>query len=47
VPNWDELQRRAIERYEDGEQRLPDDPDARQRQLTRMGNAAGAAALPG
>ena len=45
MPNWDELQRRAIERYEDGEQRLPDDPDARQRQLTRMGNAAGAAAL--
>jgi hypothetical protein len=45
VPNWDELQRRAIERYEDGAARLPGDPDARQRQLTRMGNAAGAAGL--
>ena len=45
MPNWEELQRRAVERYEDGEARLPDDPDARQRQLTRMGNAAGAAGL--
>ena len=45
MPNWEELERRAAERYEDGEQRLPDDPDARQRQLTRMGNAAGAAGL--
>ena len=45
MPDWDELQRRARERYEDGERRLPDDPDARQRQLTRMGNAAGAAGL--
>ena len=34
-----------MERYEDGAARLPDDPDARQRQLTRMGNAAGAAGL--
>ena len=33
------------ERYEEGAARLPDDPDARQRQLTRMGNAAGAAGL--
>src|SRR2546428_9607254 len=34
-------------RYEDGDTRLPDaeDPDARQRQLTRMGNAAGGAGL--
>jgi tetratricopeptide (TPR) repeat protein len=45
VTDWDELHERAIERFEDGEQRLPDDPDARQRQLTRMGNAAGAAGL--
>jgi hypothetical protein len=45
VPNWDELQRRATERYEDGAARLPEDPDQRQRQLTRMANAAGAAAL--
>ncbi len=45
MPDWDELLRRARERYEDGERRLPDEPDARQRQLTRMGNAAGAAGL--
>jgi len=34
-------------RYEDGETRLPgiSDPDERQRQLTRMGNAAGGAGL--
>ena len=42
---WDELRDRARERYEDGASRLPDDPDARQKQLTRMGNAAGAAGL--
>jgi hypothetical protein len=36
---------RARQRYADGEARLPDDPDARQRQLTRMGNAAAAAGL--
>ncbi len=45
MPDWQELQERAKSRYEDGESRLPDDPDARQRQLTRMGNAAGAAGL--
>lgn len=45
MTDWDELQERAKERYEDGERRLPDDPDARQKQLTRMGNAAGAAGL--
>jgi tetratricopeptide (TPR) repeat protein len=33
------------ERYRDGEARLPDDPDERQRQLTRMGNCASAAGL--
>jgi hypothetical protein len=32
-------------RYEDGSGRLPDDRDARQRQLTRLGNAASGAAL--
>jgi hypothetical protein len=34
-------------RYEDGESRLPgaEDADARQRQLTRLGNAAGGAAI--
>ena len=45
---FDELLQRAQERYEDGEARLPDDDrDARQRQLTRLGNAANArGALP-
>jgi len=33
------------ERYRDGEARLPDDPDERQRQLTRLGNCAWAAGL--
>jgi len=45
VADWDELRARAQERYEDGRSRLPDEPDARQKQLTRMGNAAGAAGL--
>jgi hypothetical protein len=45
MADWDGLQQRARERYENGEARLPDDPDARQKQLTRMGNAAGAAGL--
>ena len=43
--DWDALGKGARERFEDGERRLPEDPDARQRQLTRMGNAAGAAGL--
>jgi hypothetical protein len=44
---WSEHLARAEERYRDGESRLPglEDPDARQKQLTRMGNAAGAAGL--
>jgi hypothetical protein len=43
---WDEHLERERARYEDGEARLPQAPDAdaRQRQLTRMGNAAGGAA---
>jgi tetratricopeptide (TPR) repeat protein len=45
VSGWDEHFTREVARYEDGEARLPDDPDARQRQLTRMGNAAGGAGL--
>jgi hypothetical protein len=45
VPDWDEQARAAEARYRDGEARLPDDPDLRQRQLTRMGNAAWAAGL--
>jgi hypothetical protein len=45
MTDWSALHERARERYLDGESRLPEDPDARQRQLTRMGNAAGAAGL--
>jgi hypothetical protein len=45
VTDWDERTRNAAARYEDGEARLPDDPDERQRQLTRMGNAAWGAGL--
>ena len=45
MADWDDLHAGAVARFEDGERRLPDDPDARQRQLTRMGNAAGAAGL--
>jgi len=45
MSDWNELHERARERYEDGERRLPDGGDERQRQLTRMGNAAGAAGL--
>jgi hypothetical protein len=45
MPDWGQLHARARARYEDGEARLPDDPVERQRQLTRMGNAAGAAGL--
>jgi hypothetical protein len=43
--HWEERAERAEARYEDGAARLPDDPDERQRQLTRMGNAAWAAGL--
>ncbi len=42
---WSEHLARAEGRYRDGEGRLPEDPDARQKQLTRMGNAAYAAGL--
>src|SRR5688500_9036813 len=45
VADWDELGNGAQERYVDGRTRLPDEPDARQKQLTRMGNAATAAGL--
>ena len=46
MPDWRELATRGQSRYRDGEGRLPDDDrDARQRQLTRMGNAAAGAAL--
>lgn len=45
MADWSELGKAARARYEDGERRLPDDSDARQRQLTRMGSAASAAGL--
>jgi len=47
VVDWAEHFRREAERYRDGEVRLPsvEDPDTRQRQLTRMGNAAAGAGL--
>ena len=45
--NWAGHARREDERYRDGEGRLPEaeDQDSRQRQLTRMGNAAAGAGL--
>jgi hypothetical protein len=47
VPDWEAHAEREAQRYRDGEARLPEavDHDARQRQLTRMGNAAGGAGL--
>jgi tetratricopeptide (TPR) repeat protein len=44
---WDEHLEREQARYQDGEARLPEaaDDDSRQRQLTRLGNAAGGAGL--
>jgi hypothetical protein len=45
MADWEERAARARGRFEDGVARLPDDPDERQRQLTRMGNAAWAAGL--
>lgn len=43
--DWEDVIERARARYDDGEARLPEEPDARQRQLTRMGNAAWAVGL--
>jgi hypothetical protein len=43
--DWSAHLQREEGRYRDGESRLPEDPDERQRQLTRMGNAAGGAGL--
>ncbi len=45
MSDWEERARSARARYEDGARRLPDDTDERQRQLTRMGNAAWASGL--
>lgn len=42
---WEERAAQARARFEDGKARLPDGGDERQRQLTRMGNAAWAAGL--
>ena len=42
---WSAHLKREEQRYREGEARLPEDPDERQRQLTRMGNAAGGAGL--
>ena len=46
-PNWTSYYERERDRYRDGEERLAEAPDSdtRQRQLTRMGNAAGGAGL--
>lgn len=43
--DWEETAGSAHARYEDGASRLPDDADERQRQLTRMANAAWSAGL--
>jgi hypothetical protein len=45
--DWAERYRQAVARYREGESRVGEivDPDQRQRQLTRLGNAAWAAAL--
>jgi hypothetical protein len=45
MADWEERATRARERFEDGATRLPEGADERQRQLTRMGNAAWAAGL--
>jgi hypothetical protein len=47
VEDWNAHYRREHDRYADGRRRLPEatDADTRQRQLTRIGNAAGGAGL--
>jgi hypothetical protein len=45
VTDWQSHLRREQSRYEDGSARLPEDRDERQRQLTRIGNAAYGAGL--
>jgi hypothetical protein len=42
---WEESLEREQGRYRDGEGRIPDDPETRQRQLVRMANAANGAGL--
>jgi hypothetical protein len=43
--DWNAHLKRETARYRDGSERVPDDPDGRQRQLTRIGNAAWGAGL--
>lgn len=43
--DWNAHVKREEGRFRDGSERLPDDPDTRQRQLTRTGNAAYGAGL--
>jgi hypothetical protein len=43
--DWDEHAERQEARYADGLSRLPEDPDARQKQLVRVAMAAGGAGL--
>jgi hypothetical protein len=43
--DWGSIAIREAARYDDGAQRLPDDPDARQKQLVRMAMAAGGVGL--
>jgi hypothetical protein len=45
MTGWEERAARGRARFEEGAARLPDTPDERQRQLTRMGNAAWGAGL--
>ncbi len=45
MTDWEQRADAARARYEDGAARLPTDADERQRQLTRMGNAAWSAGL--
>ena len=45
MTDWEERAQSAQARFDDGVARLPEDRDERQRQLTRMGNAAWAAGL--
>lgn len=43
--DWDAHAEREEERYRDGLERMPDDPDGRQKQLVRIAMAAGGAGL--
>jgi hypothetical protein len=45
MTDWNALAERGRGRHDEGLARLPDDPDRRQRQLTRTGNAAYGAGL--